>query len=181
MRLVWAGRAMAVVAVLLGLTVVTTTADEGTVSARAKLSGFQENLPKLTDGTGTFTATVNGGTLSYKLTFSGLSSDAFMSHIHFAQPGVNGGIFIWLCGSATAPGPAGTPTCPAKGGTVTGKVTAAAVQPLLGPPAAANQNLKAADFAGALRILESGDAYVNVHTINFPGGEIRGQVKTSSD
>lgn len=183
MRLVWAGRALAVVAVLLGLTVVTTTADEGTVSAKAKMTGFQENLPKLTDGTGTFTATINGGTLSYKLTFSGLTSDAFMSHIHFAEPGVNGEIFIWLCGSTMAPGPAGTPTCPAKGGTVSGKVTAAAVQSLLSPPqaAGASQNLKPGDFAGALRILESGDAYVNVHTINFPGGEIRGQVKTSSN
>ncbi|TMG43298.1 MAG: CHRD domain-containing protein, partial [Chloroflexi bacterium] len=36
----------------------------------------------------------------------------------------------------------------------------------------------AGDFAGALRIIESGDAYVNVHTVNFPGGEIRGEVKS---
>jgi hypothetical protein len=174
MRLVWAGRVLAVTAIL-GLTVVTTSADEGNVSARAKLSGFQENLPKLTEGTGTFEATVSGGTLSYKLTYSGLGSDAFMSHIHFAQPGVNGGVFIWLCGSATAPGPAGTPTCPAKGGTVTGKVSATAVQSL-----EAAQNLKAGDWAGAVRILNSGDAYINVHTTNFPGGEIRGQVKTNN-
>jgi hypothetical protein len=172
MRLVWAGRVLAAVAVL-GLTVVTTNADEGTISARAKLSGFQENLPKLTDGTGSFSATVNGGTITYKLTYSGLTSDAFMSHIHFAQTGVNGGIFLWLCGSASAPGPAGTPTCPAKGGTVTGTATAAAIQTVAG------QNVNAGDFAGAVRILESGDAYVNVHTTNFPGGEIRGQVRTS--
>jgi hypothetical protein len=179
MRLVWAGRVLAVVA-LLGLSVVTTSADDGGISARAKLSGFQENLPKLTDGTGTFTASVNGGTLSYKLTYSGLSSDAFMSHIHFAQPGVNGGIFIWLCGSAKAPGPVGTPTCPAGGGTVTGSVTSTGVQSLLSPPQAtgASQNLNPGDFAGAIRILQSGDAYVNVHTTNFPGGEIRGQLKT---
>ena len=174
MRLVWVGRVLAVIA-LFGLTVVTTAADDGGISARAKLSGFQENLPKLTDGTGSFTATVKGGTLSYKLTYSGLSSDAFMSHIHFAQPGVNGGVFIWLCGSATAPGPAGTPTCPAKGGTVTGKVSATAVQSL-----EATQNLKAGDWAGAERILRSGDAYINVHTANFPGGKIRGQVKTDN-
>jgi len=94
MKLVWAGRLLGVVAIL-ALTVVTTTADEGNVSARAKLSGFQENLPKLTDGAGTFEATIKGGTLSYKLTYSGLSSDAFMSHIHFGQPTVNGGIFLW--------------------------------------------------------------------------------------
>ena len=171
MRLLWAGRVLAVIA-LLGLTVVTTSADEGTVSARAKLSGFQENLPKLTNGAGTFTARINGGTLSYTLTYSGLSSDAFMAHIHFAQPGVNGGVFLWLCGSASQPGPAGTPTCPATGGTVSGTASSAAIQSL------SAQNLSAGDFNGALRILRSGDAYVNVHTINYGGGEIRGQVKT---
>ena len=41
-----------------------------------------------------------------------------------------------------------------------------------------DQNLAAGDFSGALRIIESGDAYVNVHTVNFPGGEIRGEVKS---
>ena len=169
MRLVWVGRILAVVAVL-GLTMVTTSADEGTVSAQAKLTGFQETpVPKLTDGTGTFTATVNGGTLTYKLTFSHLSSPAFASHIHFAEPGVTGGIVVGLCGFGTAP------ACPAGGGIVTGTITAADIQALTA------QNVKAADFAGLVSILESGDAYVNVHTTNFPGGEIRGQVKTNND
>jgi CHRD domain-containing protein len=186
MRLVWAGRVLAVIALLgLSVSVVSTSADEGKFSARATLTGFQENLPKLTDGTGTFSATVTATTLTYKLTFSGLTSPVLMSHIHFGQPGVNGGIFIWLCGT-TAPfaGPTGTPTCPAPGVPVTGTVKAADVQSILGtpppPPSAANQNVRAGDFAGAVRILKSGDAYVNVHTTNFPGGEIRGQVRTSS-
>jgi hypothetical protein len=185
MRLVWAGRVLAVIALLgLSVSVVSTSADEGKFSARATLTGFQENLPKLTDGTGTFSATVTATTLTYKLTFSGLTSPVLMSHIHFGQPGVNGAIFIWLCGTA-APfaGPTGTPPCPAPGVTVTRTVAAADVLPVLGPPPASqppSQNLHAGDFAGAVRILKSGDAYVNVHTTNFPGGEIRGQVKTSS-
>jgi hypothetical protein len=166
MRLVWAGRVLAVVAIL-GLTVVTTSADEGNFSARAKLSGFQETpVPKLSDGTGTFTATINGASLSYKLTFSGLSSPAIAAHIHFGQPGVTGGIVFGLCGFGT------TPACPPNGGTVTGTVTAADI------PGIPSQNLKAGDFAGAVRILESGTAYANVHSVNFPGGEIRGPVKT---
>ncbi len=174
MKRVWAVRVLAVLAVL-GLTVTATSAEGDTVTAKAKLSGFQENLPKLTNGTGSFEATISGGKLSYKLTYSGLSSPALMAHIHFAQPGVNGSIFLWLCQTATNPGPAGTPICPAAGGTVTRTgVSAADIQ---GVP---SQNLTAADFAGALRILQSGDAYVNVHTTNFPGGEIRGQVRTSS-
>ena len=175
MKLKWIFRFAAVVAVL-GLTVVATNADEGTLSLRAKLTGFQESPPKVSPSTGTFEATVIGSTLSYKLTYSKLSSSAFMSHIHFGQPAVNGGIFLWLCGSASAPGPAGTPTCPPDGGTVSRSgVTAADIQ------AVGTQNLTAGDFAAALSILSGGVAYVNVHTINFPSGEIRGFVRSSED
>jgi len=172
-RLRWILRIAAVIAVL-GLTVAATSADEATLSMHAKLTGFQEVTPKLSPSTGHFEATVTGSTLSYTLTFGKLSSPAFMAHIHFGQPAVNGGVFLWLCGSASAPGPAGTPTCPANGGTVSRSgVTAADIQGLL-----ATQNLAAGDFAGALSIIAAGDAYVNVHTTNFPGGEIRGAVKS---
>ena len=170
MRRIWAVRVLALVAVL-GLTIVSTSADQGgNASAKAKLSGFSEVTPKLTNGTGTFKATISGGTLTYTLTFSGLSSDAIMAHIHFAQRGVNGNIFLWLCDSVAKPGPVGTPHCPATGGTVSRSVTAADIQPI------ADQNVSAGDFAGAIRIIRSGDAYVNVHTTKYVGGEIRGQI-----
>jgi len=172
MRRIWAVRVLGVVAVL-GLTIVSTSADEGSnATAKAKLSGFNEVTPKLTNGTGSFKATISGGTLTYTLTFSGLSTDVTMAHIHFAQRGVNGNVFLWLCDSVSKPGPAGTPHCPATGGTVSRSVTAADIQ------AVPDQNLSAGDFAGALRIVRSGDAYVNVHTTRFPGGEIRGQVSS---
>jgi hypothetical protein len=171
MKLKWILRLAALVAAL-GITVMVTSADEGTVPLRAKLTGFQEVPPKLSPGTGSFQATVTGSTLSYTLTYSKLSSTVLQAHIHFAQPGVNGAIFLFLCGSATNPGPAGTPACPPDGGTVSRSgVTAADI---LGVPA---QGLTAGDFAAALTILESGDAYVNVHTINHPDGEIRGLVR----
>lgn len=174
MRRISVGVAVSIAA-LLAVMVVSAGASEGALTAQARLSGFQEVTPKLTAGNGTFSATITGNQLSYRLTFSGLSSDAFMSHIHFGQRAVNGGIFIWLCGSAAAPGPAGTPTCPAQGGTVTGVATPASVQ------AVGGQNVSAGDFNGAIAILRSGEAYVNVHTTNFPGGEIRGQVSTESE
>jgi hypothetical protein len=164
------------VVAVLGLTVAATSADEATLKMRATLSGFQENVPKLSPSTGHFEATVTGSTLSYTLTYSKLSSPAFMAHIHFGQPTVNGGIFLWLCGSASAPGPVGTPTCPANGGTVSRSgVTAADIQGV------AAQNLTAGDFAGALAIIAAGDAYANVHTTNYPGGEIRGAVRSEED
>src|SRR5438094_1134660 len=172
MRLRWIIRFAAVLAIL-GLTVVGTSANAEGRAVTAKLTGFEENTPKLTSGVGRFQATVQGSTLSYTLTYSGLSSPAFMAHIHFGQPAVNGGIFLWLCGSAAAPGPAGTPTCPPDGGTVSRSgVTAADIQGI------SAQNLSAGDFAGALSIIAGGDAYVNVHTTAFPGGEIRGLVRS---
>lgn len=175
MKFRWLVQGAAVVAVL-GLTIAATSADEGTNNLRAHLTGFQESPPKLSPSTGSFEATVTGSTLSYKLTYSQLSSPAFMAHIHFGQPAVNGGVFLWLCGSATAPGPAGTPTCPPNGGTVTRSgVTAADI---VGVPA---QNFSAGDLTGALSIIQNGDAYVNVHTTFFPLGEIRGAVKSGGD
>src|SRR5215813_2832219 len=178
MRHIWVGRLLAAAAVI-GLTVTAASADEATLRATAKLSGFQENTPKLTDGTGRFSATLEGGKLTYTLTYSGLSTPAFMAHIHFAQRGVNGGVFIWLCGSAAAPGPKDTPLCKPGGGTVTGTVHPSAIQ-AVSTPGAGDQGIPAdgTTFAGVLRILESGDAYVNVHTTRYPGGEIRGQIKT---
>jgi hypothetical protein len=164
----WALRVLVALAVV-GLTVSAASADNGPSHFQAKLSGFNEVPPIQTNGSGTFSATVRGDSLTYTETFSGLTSSATQSHIHFAERGVNGGVFLFLC-SNLGNGPAGTPACPAAGGTVTRTVTAA---DFVGVTA---QNVTAGDFAGAVRIIRSGDAYANVHTANFPGGEIRGQV-----
>src|SRR3982074_3226954 len=99
-------RVAALVAVF-GLTIAATNADEGTATFRAKLTGFQEVPPKISPSTGRFEVTLMGSKLSYTLSYSKLSSPAFMAHIHFGQPAVNGGVFLWLWGSAAGPGPAG--------------------------------------------------------------------------
>ena len=173
MRRAWAVRLLAACAVI-GLTITVATADEGASTFAASLSGFNEVPPILTDGTGTFHATVQGNSLTYTDTFSKLTSPVLQSHIHFAERGVNGGIFLFLC-SNLGNGPAGTPACPAGGGTVTRTVTAPDFV-AVGP-----QNVPAGSFTNAVRILRSGDAYVNVHSVNFPAGEIRGQVHFGND
>ncbi|MBV9336183.1 MAG: CHRD domain-containing protein [Solirubrobacterales bacterium] len=174
----WAIRLM----LLVGLTITSAVAivasatgsPHSSARAAAALSGFNETPPILTNGSGTFHATISGDSLTYTLSFSGLTSSATQAHLHFGQPGVAGGVFLFLC-TNLGNGPAGTPACPANGGSVTRTVTAADIVGL------AAQNVTAGDFAGALRIIRSGDAYANVHSVNFPMGEIRGQVRVGGD
>jgi hypothetical protein len=139
----------------------------------AKLSGFAE-VPAaiLSDGRGTVDLDLNrsAGTLTFRLTYSGLSSSVTQAHIHFGKVHVAGGIIVFFCSNLANP-PAGTPLCPANGGTVTGTITAAGV---VGPAA---QNIAAGNFAGLVAALVSNTAYANVHTTNFPAGEIRGQIR----
>lgn len=130
------------------------------------LRGREEVPAILTPGSGTFRATLNadGTALDFELTYENLVAPATVAHLHFAQAGVNGPIFAFLCGGD------GMPACPAGGGTVTGTITAANIR---GVP---EQGLAEGDFEGALTIMRQGVAYVNVHSTTFPAGEIRGQL-----
>jgi CHRD domain len=146
----------------------------------AKFSGFEEVGPLnaetgaiFSPGTGTLDLDLNRSakTIAFKLTYSGLSAPVTQAHIHFGKEHVPGGIMVWFCGSLTNPGPAGTQTCPAAGGTVTGMITGANV---IGPTA---QHVTPGDFDALVAALVSDTAYGNIHTMNFPAGEIRGQVR----
>jgi hypothetical protein len=149
--------------------------DSGTGSVRATLSGFNEVPPINSPGSGRFQATIFSDHLTYTLTYSGLTSDATQSHVHFGQPGVNGGVYFFLCSNVGTPAGITTPACPVSGGTVTGTITAADIIPV------PTQNITAGDFASAVKIILAGVGYANVHSNNFKAGEIRGQVKNSDD
>ena len=107
--------------------------------------------------------------LDYTLTYGGLSSHVQQAHIHFGQKSVNGGIVVFLC-TNLGNGPAGTQACP-ESGTVSGTITSAQV----GAGAAA-QGITTGEFAELVDAIRAGVAYVNVHTDNHTGGEIRGQL-----
>jgi hypothetical protein len=122
---------------------------------------------------GKFAAEINEDTVEYELSFEGLQGVVTQSHIHIAQPNVNGGVMVWLCNTATNAGPANFtgPTCPAApGGTVTGTIEAKDVL------AVTPQGIAAGEFEEFVAALKKGIAYVNVHSSLFGGGEIRGQV-----
>jgi hypothetical protein len=144
------------------------------IKARGGLTGFQEVPVLSTSGHGTFQARINdaGTAFDWRLTFGDLVGNVTQSHIHFGQLSVNGGISIWLCGTAAFPGPAGTAACPTPGGTVTGTASAATV---VGP---AGQGIAAGEFAEILAAIRAGKAYANVHSTTYPGGEIRAQLSS---
>src|SRR5689334_11830710 len=96
-------RSLTLVGLLALISTAAASADESAVNMRAGLSGFNEVTPKATDGNGTFKAKASNGAIEFTLTYSGLTTPAFMAHFHFAQRGVNGGIFIWLCGKPGTP------------------------------------------------------------------------------
>jgi hypothetical protein len=125
----------------------------------------------LTEGSGTLNLKLDRGneTLTFTLKFQNLSAPVTQSHIHFGKEHVAGGVMVFFC-SNLATAPAGTQPCPAAGGTVTGTLTAANVLAIAG------QNVSAGDFNAIINALMSDTAYANVHTTNFPAGEIRGQV-----
>jgi hypothetical protein len=110
----------------------------------------------------------DGSALEYKLIASNIDN-VVQAHIHKGTPGVNGPIGVFLYGPV-APGGGRT-----NGVLAEGTITAAN---LIGPFA----GMTVAELA---ELLDSGGAYVNVHTSNgstipgpgnFPGGEIRGDV-----
>jgi len=140
-----------------------------------QLSGYNETPALNSPGTGTFTASIDdqAQTISYKLTYSGLSSNVTQAHIHFGNRFSAQGVSLFLC-TNLGNGPAGTQACPATGGTVTGTLHPADV---VGPtpqgiPAGA------AGWPAIVKAIRAGVAYANVHTTNFPGGEVRAQLNT---
>ncbi|MBI5069753.1 MAG: CHRD domain-containing protein [Deltaproteobacteria bacterium] len=143
---------------------------------RARLAGFQEVPAISTPGGGDFSAdlSADGLTLTWTLTYAGLKGNSGEggavtgAHVHLGQRGVAGGVAIHLCG-----GGGGTEACPAPPATLTGTATADGV---VGP---AGQGLAAGQLADLVAAMRAGVTYVNVHTTQFPSGEIRGQLRAS--
>jgi hypothetical protein len=142
----------------------------------AKLVGFEELPAIFSKATGTLDLDLNRNarTLTFKLTFPALSSPVTQSHIHFGKRHVAGGVTVFFCANVTT-APPGTQACPAGGGTVTGTITGANV---LAP---AGQDIPVGDFDALVTILQNDTAYANVHTMNHPGGEIRGQIRRGDE
>jgi hypothetical protein len=141
------------------------------------LTGYEEVPALSTPGVGEFRANVSrsGDSISYRLTFSGLESDVTQAHIHFENATNNGPIVVFLCTNLGNGSPT-TQACPAAGGTITGTITAADVSVTAASAGAIANGIGANEFDEFVRAIRAGATYVNVHTVNRGGGEIRAQL-----
>lgn len=125
------------------------------------LHGSNEVPPNDSKGAGTawFKLSEDGLSLDYKLIVANIDN-VTQSHIHLGQPGANGGVVVFLFGFV-----AGGVT--QNGVLAEGTITAAdLINALAGEP-----------LSTLIEHMRSGNAYVNVHTVAIPGGEIRDQIQ----
>jgi CHRD domain len=138
----------------------------------ATLSGDQEVPPRDTQarGVATFKLREDGTALAFKVNVANIDN-VFAAHIHCGAVGVNGPIGVTLFMGALA------------GGAVNGTLAEGTIT----APDPGN-GCGWTDLAAVLAAMGSGATYVNVHTNDgveppntgpgdFPGGEIRGQVR----
>lgn len=147
-----------VLALAVLLVMVSTVAGQPT-NYRAHLSGDQEvpAVDTTAQGQVIFQLDADGASLDYKLIVANIDN-VFASHIHCAPAGENGPVGVTLFSGATV--------------TVNGILAE-------GPITAPNPGNACgwATLADVVAAIESGSAYVNVHTNpGVPSGEIRGQI-----
>ncbi|WP_082112556.1 CHRD domain-containing protein [Paenibacillus sp. DMB20] len=128
---------------------------------RAILSGRNEVPPVRTNASGNtvFNLSSSGNQLRFSLVVRNITRMT-QGHIHLGRPGENGPIVAFLFG----PSSFGLST---RRGIVRGTLSR---ENLIGP-------LSGKTIRDLIREFQRGNAYVNVHTIQNPNGEIRGQVR----
>lgn len=151
-------------------------ANAAILTFQAPLTGTAENPDVVTPGTGLVRVDVDdvANTIRVRTYWSGLIGDTIASHIHCCTtPDLNVGVAV---GPGTLPGfPLGV-----KSGwydvtldlLAAGTYTAAFLNNAVFGGGGTVPGARNAIIAG----LNNGRAYYNIHTVTFPGGEIRGQL-----
>jgi hypothetical protein len=131
----------------------------------AHATGDQEVPPNdsRARGQATFRLENAGTELHYRLIVSNIENVS-MAHIHLAPAGVNGPVGVWLYPGAPPP--------QLIAGRVNGVLAEGVITAdnFVGP-------LAGLSMADLVEIMQAGGAYVNVHTSQYPGGEVRGLIR----
>jgi hypothetical protein len=130
---------------------------------RTNLSGSAEVPPVATRARGQAIFQVADDAIGYRLIVANIEN-VTQAHIHIAPPGANGPVAVWLFPAAP---PATLVPGRSQGILAEGTITAA---DLVGP-------LEGGALEDLVAEIRSGNAYVNVHTSQYPPGEIRGQIR----
>jgi len=130
----------------------------------ASLIGFEE-VPRITtqaQGQAILKLSPDGASLSYKLVVSNMQNIA-QAHLHLGAMGLNGEVVVWIY-------PAIPPAVviPGRFDGVLAEGTIQAIN-LVGP-------LAGMPLSTLVDRMNAGEVYVNIHTQQSPGGEIRGQI-----
>jgi hypothetical protein len=145
-----------IAAIVVSATAVACSDDDDIVTPKdptfvATPNGAGENPVRAVPGTATATIVKKNGTYTYTVTYTGMSGPLTGGHIHGPAPiGANASVIV----------PFNDATGAAASGTLTG--TFATTNTL----SISNDSLDV--------LMKNGNAYVNLHTQQFPGGEIRG-------
>lgn len=127
---------------------------------QTRLTGREETPAVNTSATGEFAlrGRDNQGNIHYELRLQNINS-VTSAHLHIAPRGVTGPIVVYLF-KLIRP---------------TGGLNGATVRGVIKPDDLVNQ-LQGATFQRLLQEIQRGNIYVNVHTVQHPNGEIRGQL-----
>lgn len=130
----------------------------------SKLSGSEEVPPVTTDASGEAVYQFNSQVteLTFKVKLADIDNVKF-AHIHLAPKGVNGGVVVTLKADRV--------DGPVDGTYAEGKITAADL----------SGNLKGGSLSMLKAAMESEYTYTNVHSDEYPAGEVRGQIYPAKD
>ena len=132
------------------------------------LSGEAEVPPVETKATGNAVYKLDGEVLRFKLIVANID-DVTQAHIHCGASDVAGPVTAFLFGFELVEGTS-------NGILSQGTITPEDVIPLPDSPVCPGG---IEDFDDLIAKMRSGDAYTNVHTVEHPPGEIRGQIRAA--
>jgi hypothetical protein len=158
-------------ALVLAVLLAVVLAPMGVATGQARTAWYaplaaDETVPRVNSratGMASFELVPPGNALQYYLIVDNIQN-VQMAHIHIGAAGAAGPVAVWLYPPAP---PARLIPGMVNGMIGEGRITTANFMgPLAGQP-----------FSALINALNNGQAYVNVHTTQFPGGEIRGQIR----
>jgi hypothetical protein len=120
---------------------------------QADLSGANENPPRATGATGTSQITIDGDRVFFVVEVHDINAVS-LSHIHVGPTTANGPVRVnFFTGPTTGP-----------------------LNGILAQGSFGSADVISISYDQLLAEIRNGNAYVNVHSPTFPGGEIRGQL-----